>query len=54
MFFFSVSTIVAPALPRIGSDFKQMQVVSWVATAYILTFDAFRKKKSYWINRENA
>lgn len=37
------STIVAPALPRIGSDFNQMTAVSWVATAYILTFDVFRK-----------
>lgn len=37
------STIVSTALPRIGSDFNQMSIVSWVATAYILTFDAFRK-----------
>ncbi|KAI9272045.1 major facilitator superfamily domain-containing protein [Helicostylum pulchrum] len=36
------STIVAPALPRIGSDFNQMTAVSWVATAYILTFDVFQ------------
>ncbi|KAI9351882.1 major facilitator superfamily domain-containing protein [Pilaira anomala] len=36
------STIVAPALPRIGSDFNQMTVVSWVATSYILTFDVFQ------------
>ncbi|CAO3654786.1 unnamed protein product [Mucor hiemalis] len=35
-------TIVATALPRIGSDFNQMSIVSWVATAYILTFDAFQ------------
>lgn len=37
------STIVSTALPKIGSDFNQMSIVSWVATAYILTFDAFRK-----------
>lgn len=37
------STIISTALPRIGSDFNQMSIVSWVATAYILTFDAFRK-----------
>ncbi|KAL0141946.1 major facilitator superfamily domain-containing protein [Mucor lusitanicus] len=36
------STIVSTALPRIGSDFNQMSIVSWVATAYILTFDAFQ------------
>ncbi|KAI9474078.1 MAG: major facilitator superfamily domain-containing protein [Benjaminiella poitrasii] len=35
-------TIVSTALPRIGSDFNQMSIVSWVATAYILTFDAFQ------------
>ncbi|KAL0084765.1 major facilitator superfamily domain-containing protein [Phycomyces blakesleeanus] len=35
-------TIVSTALPRIGSDFNQMAIVSWVATAYILTFDAFQ------------
>ncbi|KAG2214383.1 hypothetical protein INT47_000939 [Mucor saturninus] len=35
-------TIVATALPRIGSEFNQMTIVSWVATAYILTFDAFQ------------
>lgn len=34
---------MSTALPRIGSDFNQMTIVSWVATAYILTFDAFRK-----------
>ena len=39
------STIVSTALPRIGSDFNQMTIVSWVATAYILTFDAFRKSE---------
>ncbi|KAI7907864.1 major facilitator superfamily domain-containing protein [Cokeromyces recurvatus] len=35
-------TIVSTSLPRIGSDFNQMSIVSWVATAYILTFDAFQ------------
>ncbi|GAA5798020.1 hypothetical protein HPULCUR_003418 [Helicostylum pulchrum] len=35
-------TIVSTALPKIGSDFEQMSIVSWVATAYILTFDAFQ------------
>ncbi|CEP16105.1 hypothetical protein [Parasitella parasitica] len=36
------NTIVATALPKIGSDFEQMSIVAWVATAYILTFDAFQ------------
>ncbi|KAL7323511.1 hypothetical protein PS15p_211397 [Mucor circinelloides] len=36
------NTIVATALPKIGSDFNQMAIVAWVATAYILTFDAFQ------------
>ena len=40
--FFS-RTIVSTALPRIGSDFNQMAIVAWVATAYMLTFDAFRR-----------
>ncbi|KAG2231343.1 hypothetical protein INT48_006555 [Thamnidium elegans] len=35
-------TIVSTALPKIGSEFEQMSIVSWVATAYILTFDAFQ------------
>ncbi|CAO3651421.1 unnamed protein product [Cunninghamella echinulata] len=35
-------TIVSTCLPRIGSDFNQMSIVSWVATAYILTFDSFQ------------
>lgn len=37
------STIVATSLPHIGSDFNRMSIVAWVATAYIITFDAFRK-----------
>ncbi|KAI9255508.1 major facilitator superfamily domain-containing protein [Sporodiniella umbellata] len=36
------STIIATALPKIGSEFNQVSIVSWVATAYILTFDAFQ------------
>ncbi|KAG0734724.1 hypothetical protein G6F57_003956 [Rhizopus arrhizus] len=36
------STIISTALPTIGSDFNQMTIVSWVATAYILTYDAFQ------------
>ncbi|CAO3652070.1 unnamed protein product [Cunninghamella blakesleeana] len=36
------STIVSTILPHIGSEFNQMTIVSWVATAYILTFDAFQ------------
>ncbi|KAI8979392.1 major facilitator superfamily domain-containing protein [Mycotypha africana] len=35
-------TIVATCLPRIGSDFNATSIVAWVATAYILTFDAFQ------------
>ncbi|KAI9277507.1 major facilitator superfamily domain-containing protein [Umbelopsis sp. AD052] len=35
-------TIVSTAMPTIGSEFNQMSIVSWVATAYILTFDAFQ------------
>ncbi|KAH8548049.1 major facilitator superfamily domain-containing protein [Umbelopsis sp. PMI_123] len=35
-------TIVATAMPTIGSEFNQMHIVAWVATAYILTFDAFQ------------
>ncbi|KAI8875814.1 MFS general substrate transporter, partial [Backusella circina FSU 941] len=36
------TTIVAPSLPHIGSEFNQMSIVSWVASAYILTFDVFQ------------
>ncbi|CAM0141945.1 hypothetical protein VKS41_004353 [Umbelopsis sp. WA50703] len=35
-------TIVSTAMPTIGSEFNEMSIVSWVATAYILTFDAFQ------------
>ncbi|KAI8097268.1 major facilitator superfamily domain-containing protein [Halteromyces radiatus] len=35
-------TIVSTCLPRIGSDFQEFTIASWVATAYILTFDAFQ------------
>ncbi|KAI9277516.1 major facilitator superfamily domain-containing protein [Umbelopsis sp. AD052] len=36
------STIVATTLPIIGSEFNEMHNIVWVATAYILTFDAFQ------------
>ncbi|TFK49964.1 MFS general substrate transporter [Heliocybe sulcata] len=35
------STIVAVALPKIGSDFNNFEETSWVVTAYILTYTAF-------------
>ncbi|KAI8884005.1 MFS general substrate transporter [Backusella circina FSU 941] len=35
-------TIVSTTLPRIGSEFNKMSIVAWVATSYILTFDAFQ------------
>ncbi|OZJ02170.1 hypothetical protein BZG36_04808 [Bifiguratus adelaidae] len=35
-------TIVATALPTIGSDFQAYQAASWVANGYILTFDTFQ------------
>ncbi|KAF9146984.1 hypothetical protein BGX20_006798, partial [Mortierella sp. AD010] len=31
-------TIIATALPRIASDFRAQSEMSWVATAYLLTF----------------
>jgi len=31
-------TIIATALPRIASDFKAQSQMSWVATAYLLTY----------------
>lgn len=31
-------TIIATALPKIASDFKAQSQMSWVATAYLLTF----------------
>jgi hypothetical protein len=40
---FIYSTIVSTALPKIGSDFNEMSIVAWVATSYMITFDAFRK-----------
>jgi hypothetical protein len=30
-------TIVATALPEIASDFKALDKITWVATAYLLT-----------------
>ncbi|KAL0576002.1 hypothetical protein V5O48_005969 [Marasmius crinis-equi] len=35
------STIVAVALPTIGSDLNDFQKTSWVVTAYLLTYTAF-------------
>ncbi|KAG0050028.1 hypothetical protein BGZ83_005191 [Gryganskiella cystojenkinii] len=35
-------TIIATALPKIASDFKAQKEMSWVATAYLLTFNAFQ------------
>ncbi|KAF8935242.1 hypothetical protein BGZ47_010004 [Haplosporangium gracile] len=35
-------TIIATALPRIASDFKAQNQMSWVATAYLLTYNAFQ------------
>ncbi|KAF9261004.1 MFS general substrate transporter [Marasmius fiardii PR-910] len=35
------STIVAVALPTIGSDFNDYQQSSWLVTAYLLTYTAF-------------
>lgn len=34
-------TIIATALPRIASDFSANKEMSWVATAYLLTFSKF-------------
>jgi len=31
-------TIIATALPKIASDFGAQKEMSWVATAYLLTF----------------
>ncbi|KAF9435940.1 hypothetical protein BGZ76_005185 [Entomortierella beljakovae] len=35
-------TIIATALPKIASDFKAQSEMSWAATAYLLTFNAFQ------------
>ncbi|KAF8968658.1 hypothetical protein BGZ46_010829 [Entomortierella lignicola] len=35
-------TIIATALPKIASDFKAQSEMSWVATAYLLTYNAFQ------------
>ncbi|KAK5809600.1 major facilitator superfamily domain-containing protein [Linnemannia elongata] len=35
-------TIIATALPKIASDFSANKEMSWVATAYLLTFNAFQ------------
>lgn len=34
-------TIIATALPRIASDFKAQSQMSWVATAYLLTYSMY-------------
>ncbi|KAG2182177.1 hypothetical protein INT43_007104 [Umbelopsis isabellina] len=36
------TTIVATAIPKIGSDFNALEQASWIATAYILSFDALQ------------
>ncbi|KAF9929857.1 hypothetical protein BGZ67_006116 [Mortierella alpina] len=35
-------TIIATALPKIASDFRAQSQMSWVATAYLLTYNAFQ------------
>ncbi|KAF9291728.1 major facilitator superfamily domain-containing protein [Linnemannia elongata] len=35
-------TIIATALPKIASDFEAQSQMSWVATAYLLTYNAFQ------------
>ncbi|KAI1317236.1 hypothetical protein EDD11_008829 [Mortierella claussenii] len=35
-------TIIATALPKIASDFKAQSQMSWVATSYLLTYNAFQ------------
>ncbi|KAG0265808.1 hypothetical protein DFQ27_000343 [Actinomortierella ambigua] len=35
-------TIIATALPKIASDYNAKAEMSWVATAYLLTFNAFQ------------
>ncbi|KAG0008423.1 hypothetical protein BGZ80_003459 [Entomortierella chlamydospora] len=35
-------TIIATALPKIASDFKAQSQMSWVATAYLLTYNSFQ------------
>ncbi|KAG0252578.1 hypothetical protein BG011_006914 [Mortierella polycephala] len=37
----SGGTIIATALPKIASDFKAQSQMSWVATAYLLTYSKF-------------
>ncbi|GAB5592217.1 hypothetical protein Unana1_07117 [Umbelopsis nana] len=36
------TTIVSTAIPKIGSDFEALEKASWIATAYILSFDSFQ------------
>jgi len=36
------TTIVSTAIPKIGSEFQALEEASWIATAYILSFDSFQ------------
>ncbi|KAJ3140445.1 hypothetical protein HK101_003478 [Irineochytrium annulatum] len=36
------ATIVSTALNKIGEDFNAMPQISWIATAYVLTFNSFQ------------
>ncbi|KAI9289536.1 major facilitator superfamily domain-containing protein [Umbelopsis sp. AD052] len=36
------TTIVSTAIPRIASDFHALELGSWIATAYMLSFDALQ------------
>lgn len=36
------ATIINVPLPRISSDFKDMEAVAWYSTAYILTITVFQ------------
>ena len=40
------STIVASSFASIGSDFKQLQNTSWIATGYMLTLTSFQCVRS--------
>ncbi|KAG2188165.1 hypothetical protein INT44_000916 [Umbelopsis vinacea] len=37
-----IGTIVSTAIPRIASDFHALELGSWIATAYMLSFDALQ------------
>ncbi|KAL1918296.1 uncharacterized protein VTP21DRAFT_2956 [Calcarisporiella thermophila] len=36
------TTIVSTAMPKIASEFHQLELVSWIATSYILCFNSFQ------------